>query len=132
MDVIISLDAGELSPEEMFSLADALDAYEMDAQVEETIVMDISEIADNAMVVVRVDPKRMITYDEIFQHIHKMISAALEKADFPGNQYRIKKILFRTLIPGSPSKMSDEVNDLKEKVSTLWKRQFGEDMKSYV
>ena len=132
MDVIISLEADWLAPEDMFKLADALDAYEVDAKVSETIVMDISEIADNAMVVVRVEPKKLIPYMEIFQHIHTMIAAALEKAGFSGGEYKIKKILFRTLVPGSPSTMSEEVNDLREKVTTLWRREFGDDMKSYV
>ncbi len=132
MDVIISLAAKELSPEDMFKMAEALDAYEIDAKVEKTVVMDISEIADNAMVVVRVDPKKMISYQEIFQHIDSMITGALKKAGFEAQEYTIKKILFRTILPGSPSTMVDEVNDLKEKVTTLWNREFGDDMKSYV
>ena len=132
MDVIISLDMDILTPEQMLKLAEALDAYEMEAKVHETVVMDISEIADNAMMVVRVDPKRMMTYDEIYKHIHNMITTAIKKAGFAGKGYRIKKILFRTILPGSPSTMSEEMNDLKEKVSTLWKREFGDNMKSYV
>jgi hypothetical protein len=132
MDVIIGFDIKELDSQQMFKVAEALDAYEMEARVHETVVMDISEIADNAMVVVRVDPKKLITYDEIFSHIDAMISAALEKAGFKGKEYRIKKILFRTILPGAPSTMTDEVNDLKAKVSTLWRREFGDDMKSYV
>jgi hypothetical protein len=42
----------------------------------------------------------------------------------------VKKVLFRTTEPGKPSETIGDIEEIKEKVDTLWKG-FKDDMKSY-
>ena len=132
LDVIISLDTEEdLSGKEVFALADALDGYEIESEVEERLVVDIIEISSAGIFAVHIIPKQMLTYMEIMNHIESMVKAALSREDIPATTYTIKKVMFRTREPGKPSETIGTIEELKEKVDKMWKGFKKDDMKSY-
>ncbi|MGA1821432.1 MAG: hypothetical protein ACMUIG_02775 [Thermoplasmatota archaeon] len=131
MDIIISLDnEEELTGPEIFALADALDAYEIQEGIEEKLVVDIVEISSAGVFAVHIIPKQMITYNEIMEHVDSMVSNAVKREDISCSEYFVKKVLFRTTEPGKPSETIGDIEEIKEKVDTLWKG-FKDDMKSY-
>lgn len=120
----------DLKAEELFVLAEALDEYEVEKEVEEMIVIDISEITSSGMIVVHVIPKRMLSYNEIYQHVDTLIKDALKKSGLKSHDYEIKKIIFRTIRPGTPSSVVD-LQALRSKVDRLWDNEFGDTARSY-
>lgn len=133
LDVIIALDnVDDLNGEEIFALADALDGYEVDRGIEEQIVVDIVEISSAGVFAVHIIPKQMMTYKDIMEHIDQMVSAALKRDDISSKTYTVKKVLFRTREPGKPSETVSDIEEIKQKVDTLWKDYRKEDMRSYV
>ena len=131
LDVIISLNnEEELTGDEVFSLADALDGYEIEKGIEESLVVDIVEISSAGVCAVHVNPKQMFTYKDIMKHVHQMVTGALKRKDLPFDQYKVKKVLFRTRKPGKPSETVEDLEELREKVDTLWSG-YKDNMSSY-
>ena len=132
MDVIISIDNEEdMTGEEIFLLADALDGYEIEKEVEEKLVVDIIEISSAGIFAVHIIPKQMLTYKEIMKHVDEMVNAALKQKGIKANKYNIKKVMFRTKELGKPSETIGTIEELKDKVDKLWKGFRKDDMKSY-
>ena len=97
MDVIISIDCeDELTGMQMFALADALDGYEIEQEIEDKLVVDIVEISSAGVFAVHVIPKQMLTYKDLIFFIEDMVSTSLSRDDLPFKTFRIKKVLFRT------------------------------------
>jgi hypothetical protein len=133
LDVIIALDnVDDLKGQEMFILADALDGYEIEKKTEDKIVIDIVEMSSAGVFAVHVIPKQHMTYEDIMSHIDAMVTSALERDGINAKNYSVKKVLFRTKEPGKPSETLADLEEIKEKVETLWKDYRKEDMKSYV
>jgi len=133
MDVIISIDVEEeVTGSQIFSLADALDGYEIEKELENKLVVDIVEISSAGVFAVHIIPKQRLTYDELMEYIDDMVTTALKRKEIPAEGYKVKKVMFRTAEPGKPSETVRDLEDLKEKVDTLWKGFKREDMKPYV
>ena len=131
LDVIISLNnEEELTGQEVFSLADALDGYEIEKGIEKSLVVDIVEISSAGVCAVHLIPKQMFTYKEIMKHVDQMVSTAIKRDDIPCDEYRVKKVLFRTSKPGKPSETVEDLEELREKVDTLWSG-YKDNMSSY-
>lgn len=133
MDVIISLDTEEeLTGIQMFSLADALDGYEIEQEIEDKLVVDIVEISSAGVFAVHVIPKQMLTYKDLIFFIEDMVSSSLKRDELPFDSFRIKKVLFRTTELGKPSESVSDISDIKEKVEKMWKGYKKDSMRSYV
>ncbi len=132
MDVIISLDADdELTGAQMFALADALDGYEIEQEIEDKLVVDIVEISSAGVFAVHVIPKQMLTYKDLVFFIEDMVSSSLKRDDLPFGTFSIKKVLFRTTEPGKPSESVGDISDIKDKVEKMWKGYKKDSMRSY-
>jgi hypothetical protein len=121
-----------IPPKDLFKFIDALDAYEIDKKIEETLVVDITEITNDGLVVIHIEPKKMIRYQDVYDHIDAMMKNAFKVAKMKNYEYEIKKILFRIYKPGVPSSVVNDLSELKEKVEELWDQEYGDEMKSYI
>jgi hypothetical protein len=122
MDVIISLDVEEeLTGEEMFALADALDGYEIEKEIEDKLVVDIVEISSAGVFAVHLIPKQMLTYQDLIYFINDMVSTSLARDDLPFKDFHVKKVLFRTTELGKPSETSNDLEEIRDKVQQMWK-----------
>ena len=125
-------DKHKIPPKVLFNFIDALDAYEIDKGIEETLVVDITEITNDGLVVIHIEPKKMIRYVDVYDHIDAMMMNAFKIADMEEYDYEIKKILFRIYKTGVPSSVVTDLKELKNKVDELWESEFGDEMKSYI
>ena len=133
LDVIIALDTeDELTGEEMFNLADALDGYEIVKEIEDKLVVDIVEISSAGVFGVHLIPKQMLTYKDLIFFINDMVGNALKREDVPFDDFHVKKVLFRTTEPGKPSETTEDLTEIKEKVAKMWKGFKKDSMRSYV
>lgn len=132
LDVIISIDTDEeLTGHQMFSLADALDGYEIEKEIEDKLVVDIVEISSAGVFAVHIIPKQMLTYKDLIFFIEDMVSTSLKRDDLPFKEFMVKKVLFRTTELGKPSETSSDINDIREKVNRMWKGYKKDQMRSY-
>ena len=132
IDIVIELKGVDvIDSETMFKLADVIDAYEVEQQTEKTIVVDICEINANGLIVMHVDPKMMIRYNEIHQHIEAIIASALKIFAPQDVGFEVTKIIFRTLRPGIPSRVIREADELDEKMERTWDTEIKDSFKSY-
>jgi hypothetical protein len=121
-----------IPPKDLFNFIDALDAYEVEENIQEILVVDITEITNDGLVVIHIEPKKMIRYVDIYNHLEAMITNAFKTAKMKHYTYEIKKILFRIHKPGQPSSVVKDLTELKDKVDELWESEFGDEMKSYI
>jgi len=133
LDVIISLETDEeLTGKEMFTLADALDGYEIVKEIEDKLVVDIVEISSAGVFAVHIIPKQMLTYKDLIFFIEDMVSNSLKREDLPFQNFKVKKVLFRTAELGKPSETAADLSDIKDKVNKMWKGYKKDQMRSYV
>ena len=133
LDVIISLETDEeMTGHEMFALADALDGYEIEKEVEDKLVVDIVEISSAGVFAVHLIPKQMLTYKDLIFFIEDMVSTSLKRDDLPFDDFKVKKVLFRTTELGKPSETSSDLQEIREKVNRMWKGYKKDQMRSYV
>jgi hypothetical protein len=133
LDVIIALETeDELSGDDMFNLADALDGYEIVKEIEDKLVVDIVEISSAGVFAVHLIPKQMLTYKDLIFFINDMVGNALKREDLPFDDFHVKKVLFRTTEPGKPSETTEDITEIKEKVAKMWKGFKKDSMRSYV
>jgi hypothetical protein len=133
LDVIISLETDEeMTGQEMFALADALDGYEIEKEIEDKLVVDIVEISSAGVFAVHLIPKQMLTYKDLIFFIEDMVSASLNRDDLPYDEFKVKKVLFRTAELGKPSETSSDLTEIREKVNRMWKGYKKDQMRSYV
>jgi hypothetical protein len=131
--VIISLETDEeMTGQEMFALADALDGYEIEKEIEDKLVVDIVEISSAGVFAVHLIPKQMLTYKDLIFFIEDMVSASLNRDDLPYDEFKVKKVLFRTAELGKPSETSSDLTEIREKVNRMWKGYKKDQMRSYV
>lgn len=131
--MIISLETDEeMTGQEMFALADALDGYEIEKEVEDKLVVDIVEISSAGVFAVHLIPKQMLTYKDLIFFIEDMVSTSLNRDDLPFDNFSIKKVLFRTTELGKPSETSSDLLEIREKVNRMWKGYKKDQMRSYV
>jgi hypothetical protein len=132
LDVIISIDTEEeFTGHQMFALADGLDGYEIEKEIEDKLVVDIVEISSAGVFAVHIIPKQMLTYKDLIFFIEDMVSTSLKRDDLPFDDFKVKKVLFRTTELGKPSETSSDINEIREKVNRMWKGYKKDQMRSY-
>jgi hypothetical protein len=121
----------ELISEDIFKLAEALDAYEIEVGVKDQLVVDMAELDLDGMIRVSLIPKDMLSYQDIHRHIHILMDQALIRAGLESFQFKLKRVVFHPIAPGIPSRQANEIQELRTKVEKLWADKQGDEMKSY-
>jgi hypothetical protein len=104
MDIIINLMIDrELSVDDLFKLGQFLDAYEVERDVEDTLVIDIKKINKTGTIHIFVSPQGMMTYDEICDHIKQLMEFALTNASMDEFKWEVREIIYHPQRPGTPS-----------------------------
>jgi len=113
MDLIINLNLDrELSLDDLFKLGQYLDAYEVERDVEDTLVIDIKKINKAGTIQVFITPQGMMTYDEICDHIKQMMEFALTNSDLDDCKWEVREIIYHPKRPGTPSYVQGEESGL--------------------
>ena len=108
--IIQLLDQPVLTQDQIFKLAHYIDAYEIEKQLQETLVIDINEITRDGIVELVLTPKMGLKYDDIAEHLKKVISYALKNVDLGECKWDIVKISFETQRPGKASYVFDDLH----------------------
>ena len=113
MDLIINLNLDrELNLDDLFKLGQYLDAYEVERDVEDTLVIDIKKINKAGTLQVFITPQGMMTYDEICDHIKQMMDFALTNADLEDCKWEVREIIYHPKRPGTPSFVQSEESSM--------------------
>jgi len=104
------LDQPNLSQEQIFKLAHFIDAYEIEKQLQDSLVIDIHEVTKNGKIELLLTPKSGLSYEELSEHLKTIISYALENVNLIDCRWEITKISFQTEKPGKPSYVSNDVH----------------------
>ena len=97
-----------LEQSKIFKLAQFIDAYEIEKQLQETLVIDIYRISKTGRIELVLTPRGGLTYDELSDHLDKAISFALKSVDMEECKWEIVNISFKTEMPGHPSYVFEE------------------------
>jgi hypothetical protein len=110
MDLIINLQSDrELTLDDLFKLGQYLDAYEVERDVEDTLVIDIKKINKTGTIHIYITPQGMMTYDEICDHIKQLMEFALVNSGMENYNWEVREIIYYPKRPGTPSYVqSDE------------------------
>ncbi|UCH88969.1 MAG: hypothetical protein JSV49_12160 [Thermoplasmata archaeon] len=104
MDLVINLMCDrELTLDDLFKLGQYLDAYEVERDVEDTLVIDIKRINKTGTIYIYITPQGMMTYDEICEHIKQLMEFALTNAGMDNFKWEVREIIYYTKRPGTPS-----------------------------
>lgn len=113
MDLIINLMVDkELTIDDLFKLGQYLDAYEVERDVEDTLVIDIKKINKAGTIQIFITPQGMMTYDEICDHIKQMMEFALTNSDLDDCSWEVREIVYHPKRPGTPSYTPGEESSL--------------------
>lgn len=109
MDIHIAITGDkELSLEKIFKLGQYLDAYEVEKDLEDTLVIDIKKISKDGNVQIYLTPQGMMTYDEICDHIKLLMDYAMTNSGLTSYKWDVKEIVYHTKRPGLPSYMTED------------------------
>jgi hypothetical protein len=104
MDLIINLMCDrELTLDDLFKLGQYLDAYEVERDVEDTLVIDIVKINKTGTIHIYITPQGMMTYDEICDHIKQIMEFALTNSGMDDFKWEVREIIYHPKRPGTPS-----------------------------
>ena len=132
MDIIVSLQKeGDLTSKEMFSLVEAIDAYEVKEEVQDEIVIDITEINKDGMLVIHIDPKKKIPYQKINDHLECMLQNGIKESKIKLQGFQIIKLLFRTQQFGVPSNVINGSKPTEKQLQKMRANDQQDEMKSY-
>ena len=92
-----------LTLNQIFQLAQYIDAYEIEKQIQESLVIDIHEVTKNGIIELVLTPKSGLKYDELSEHLKMVIDYALKNAKLGDKKWEITKISFETQRPGKAS-----------------------------
>ncbi len=121
IDVVIKLKGMDsIDSETMFKLADVIDGYEVVHNTKDELVVDIVEIDVRGVIVLHIDPKMMIRYNEVHHHIESIIESTLEVFSPQDVGFEVAKIKFRPLRPGMPSRVVRDDEKLDAGMSKAW------------
>ena len=113
MDLVIHLTCDrELTIDDLFKLGQYLDAYEVERDVEDTLVIDIKSINKAGKINIFLTPQGMMTYDEICDHIKQLMEFALTNAGLEGFPWEVREIIYHPKRPGTPSYVPQEQSAL--------------------
>jgi hypothetical protein len=109
--VIVKLiDQRNLTQDQIFKLAHFIDSYEIEKQLQETLVIDINEITRDGTIELVLTPKSGLKYEDISDHLKTVISFALKNVDLGECEWEIVKISFETQRPGKPSYVAEDLH----------------------
>jgi hypothetical protein len=104
MDLIINLMVDrELTIDDLFKLGQYLDAYEVERDVEDTLVIDIKKINKAGTIHIFITPQGMMSYEEICDHIKQLMDFALTNAGLENFSWEVREIIYHPKRPGTPS-----------------------------
>jgi hypothetical protein len=113
MDLVINLICDrELTIDDLFKLGQYLDAYEVERDVEDTLVIDIKKINKTGTIHVFITPQGMMTYDEICDHIKQLMEFALTNSELEDFKWEVREIVYHPKRPGTPSFVPTEESHL--------------------
>ena len=132
MDVIVSLQRdSDLTSKEMFSLVEALDAYEVKESVQDEVVIDITEINKEGLLVIHIDPKKKIAYQALNDHLESLLQKGIKESRIKITGFQIVKLLFRTQQFGVPSNFIKESKDSARDLQKMRASEQDDEMRSY-
>ena len=108
MDIYIRLVGDRhLTQDEMFKLAQHIDAYEIEKGERETIVIDIKRLTKDGSIIIYVTPRGGgLTYDNISSHVKSLMEFAIPKAGLTEFKWEIEEFSTDLEAPGTPSYVS--------------------------
>jgi hypothetical protein len=104
------LDNQNLSQEQIFELAHYIDAYEIEKQLQETLVIDIFEVTKTGKIELVLTPKSGLSYEELSLHLKTVISYSLKNVNLEQCKWEVTKISFETRVPGKASFISADLH----------------------
>lgn len=110
------LDSQYLTHEQIFKLAHFIDAYEIEKELQDTLVIDIFKITKNGRLEIILTPTGGLTYDELSHHLNSIMTESLKNVNLDGCRWEVISILFITKVPGQPSFVYYE--DIQESFKT--------------
>ena len=102
------LDRDDLTQEQIFKLAHHIDAYEIDKQIQDNLVIDIYKLTKKGLIELLLTPKSGLTYDELSEHLARVMNFALKSINLDQCHWEIVDIKFLTQVPGQPSYIHEE------------------------
>jgi hypothetical protein len=102
------IDYKDLTQDQIFKLAHHIDAYEIDEKIQDNLVIDIYKITKLGVIELVLTPKGGLTYDELSEHLNKIMTYALKTVDLEKCRWEIIDIVFITQKLGKPSYVNDE------------------------
>jgi hypothetical protein len=102
------LDINNLTHQQIFKLAHLIDAYEIDKQLQDKLVIDILKVTRSGRVELILTPKTGLKYDELSEHLDLILKYALTSSDMDKCRWEIIDIDFITQKPGKPSYIHEE------------------------
>jgi hypothetical protein len=108
MDIFIKLKGNrDLTQDEMFNLAQYIDAYEIEKGERETIVIDIKRLTKDGSIIIFLTPRGGgLTYETISNHVKSMMEFAIPKAGLNEFKWEIEEFTTDLEAPGTPSYVS--------------------------
>ena len=103
------LDQHDLDIEKIFKLAQYIDAYEIEKQLQETLVIDIHRLTRSGQIHLIMTPKIGLTYDELLTHLKDVIAYAFKNANLEGVRWEILEISFQIESQGKASYVFDDL-----------------------
>ncbi len=97
------LDRHDLNYDQIFKIAQYVDAYEIDKEVQDNLVIDIQRVTRSGEIELVLTPKNGLKYNEIAEHLKMVLRYALESVNMAECNWEILKIEFQPEKPGKPS-----------------------------
>ncbi len=102
------IDVHNLTQQQIFKLAHHIDAYEIEKQLQDNLVIDIYKVTTKGKIELVLTPKSGMTYDELSEHLDNIMKYALRSVELEQCRWEIIDISFLTQKPGQPSYVHDE------------------------
>jgi hypothetical protein len=108
MDILIKLVGDRnLTQDEMFNLAQYIDAYEIEKGERETIVVDIKRLTKEGKVIIYITPRGGgLTYENISDHVKSLMDYAIPKSGLNEFKWEVEEFTTDLEAPGTPSYVS--------------------------
>jgi hypothetical protein len=97
------VDRQNLTYDQIFKIAQYIDAYEIDKQLQDNLVIDIQKVTKAGEIELVLTPKNGLRYSEIADHLKMILQYALENVNLADSKWEILKIEFQPEMPGKPS-----------------------------
>jgi hypothetical protein len=102
------LEHSDLTQDQIFKIAHFIDSYEIEKQLQDTLVIDIYKVTKTGEIELVLTPKTGLSYDTLSEHLQMIVSFALQKVNLADCKWEITKLEFQTEKFGKPSYVFDE------------------------